>query len=184
MIPKSASKLMESKNLLTSEPDILSGIKGVRQDNRDSLHLEDNEAEDINDDVDLMIDDFGEDFYNEDFTDVQMLPYDLESERSESSLQIKKKGFLQKLSISKWANKKKSSKGPAKAKEIAPEYFRETYVTPKGDNIHEITVQEISSSGKIIKSGIKTEDGIKSNQKAMALSAACTGERSETIRTG
>jgi len=181
---KSASKLVESKNLLTSEPDILSGIKGVRQDNRDSLHLEDNEAEDINDDVDLMIDDFGEDFYNEDFTDVQMLPYDLESERSESSLQIKKKGFLQKLSISKWANKKKSSKAASKAKEIAPEYFRETYVTPKGDNIHEITVQEISSSGKSIEPETQGEDAIKSNQKPMALSTACTGERSETIRNG
>jgi len=181
---QSASKLMGSKNLLTSEPDILSGIKGVRQDNRDSLHLDDNEAEDINEDVELMLDDFGDEFYNEDFTDVQMLPYDLESERSESSLQIKKKGFLQKLSISKWANKKKSSKAASKAKEIAPEYFRETYVTPKGDNIHEITVQEIPSSGKSIELETQIEDAIKSNQKAMALSTACMGERSETIRNG
>lgn len=181
---QSASKLMGSKNLLTSEPDILSGIKGVRQDNRDSLHLDDNDTEDINEDVELMIDDFGDEFYNEDFTDVQMLPYDLESERSESSLQIKKKGFLQKLSISKWANKKKSSKATSKAKEIAPEYFRETYVTPKGDNIHEITIQEIPSSGKSIDPESQIEDAIKSNQKAMALSTACTGERSETIRNG
>lgn len=66
-------------------------------------------------------------YFNEDFSDVQMLPYDLESERSESSLQIKKKGFLQKLSISKWAQKKKSSKIVNKGKEIPLEYFRETY---------------------------------------------------------
>jgi len=181
---QNTSKLMGSKNLLTSEPDILSGIKGVRQDNRDSLHLEDNDAEDINEDVELMIDDYGDDFYNEDFTDVQMLPYDLESERSESSLQIKKKGFLQKLSISKWANKKKSSKGAAKAKEIAPEYFRETYVTPKGDNIHEVTIQETTTLGKSIQPESQMEEAIKSNQNLMAQSTACVGERSETIRNG
>ena len=109
-----------SKNLLRSEPDLLSGVRRLGEDTTmDSIDI------DNNIDIDLMNDtnDFGEEFYPE---DLQMLPYDLESERGESSMQMKKKGFLQKLSISKWAGKKKSSKG-AKVKEIAPEYFRETY---------------------------------------------------------
>merc|ERR1719397_1732047 len=75
--------------------------------------------EEATEDEELLIDDFGDEFYNEDFLDVQMLPYDLESERSESSLQIKKKGFLQKLSLSKWASKKTGKgKGGNKGKEI------------------------------------------------------------------
>ena len=50
-------------------------------------------------------------------------------------MQMKKKGFLQKLSISKWAGKKKSSKSSgAKVKEIAPEYFKETYGLHRGND--------------------------------------------------
>ena len=113
-----------SKNLLRSEPDLLSGVRRLGQDNAmDSIDIDKLEGED---NTELLNDtDFGEEFYTE---DLQMLPYDLESERGNSSMQMKKKGFLQKLSISKWAGKKKSSKSSGtKVKEIAPEYFRETY---------------------------------------------------------
>ena len=113
-----------SKNLLRSEPDLLSGVRRLGEDNAmDSIDIDKLEGED---DTDLLNDtDFGEEFYSE---DLQMLPYDLESERGDSSMQMKKKGFLQKLSISKWAGKKKFSKSSGtKVKEIAPEYFRETY---------------------------------------------------------
>ena len=137
----SSTKIMGSKNLLTSEPDILSGIKGARQDSwPDSLPQDgtNDPAEETLEDEELLIDDFGDEFYNEDFSDVQMLPYDLESERSESSLQIKKKGFLQKLSLSKWTNKKAvKSKPGSKGKELAPEYVRETYVHPRADSSRE-----------------------------------------------
>ena len=121
------------KNLLRSEPDILAGVRRVGQDTAETAdkhpgHIQD--SVEALDDMDLITDDFGEEFYSE---DLQMLPYDLESERCDSSLQMKKKGFLQKLSISKWAAKKKSSKSStSKIKEIPPEDFRETYLTGSG----------------------------------------------------
>ena len=136
-----------SKNQLTSEPDLLSGTgTPARPDaNPDppaaprSPDATNDPAEEATEDEELLIDDFGDEFYNEDFSDVQMLPYDLESERSESSLQIKKKGFLQKLSLSKWASKKTGKgKGANKGKEIPPEDFRETYFSPRSDSGREL----------------------------------------------
>ena len=67
-----------SKNLLRSEPDLLSGVGRLGEDNTiDSGDI------DNNIDIDLMNDtnEFGEEFYTE---DLQMLPYDLESERGDS----------------------------------------------------------------------------------------------------
>ena len=139
--------LPNSKNLLTSEPDLLSGTMASRPDaNPDppatlarSPDTTNDPAEEATEDEELLIDDFGDEFYNEDFSDVQMLPYDLESERSESSLQIKKKGFLQKLSLSKWASKKTGKgKGTNKGKEIPHEDFRETYFSPRSDSGREL----------------------------------------------
>merc|ERR1719232_425076 len=134
-----------SKNLLRSEPDLLSGVGRLGEDNTmDSGDI------DNNIDIDLMNDtnEFGEEFYTE---DLQILPYDLESERGgESSMQMKKKGFLQKLSISKWAGKKKSSKSSgAKVKEIAPEYFKETYGLHRGNDTESL-LPSSSSREKLI----------------------------------
>lgn len=158
VVPLSSSvKMLASKNLLTSEPDLLSGMTGIRQDAAaDSLPLQNinDTPEETLEDEELLIDDFGDEFYNEDFSDVQMLPYDLESERSESSLHIKKKGFLQKLSLSKWTHKKTGkTKAGGKVKEIAPEYFKETYVSPRNDredkveDVQEETVMDSEVSG-------------------------------------
>ena len=138
--------LPSSKNLLSSEPDLLSGTTVAKPDaNPDppakprSPDATNDPPEEATEDEELLIDDFGDEFYNEDFSDVQMLPYDLESERSESSLQIKKKGFLQKLSLSKWASKKTGKgKGGNKGKEIPPEDFRETYFSPRSDSGREL----------------------------------------------
>ena len=114
----------KSKNGPTSEPNVPSGVRNVGQDfSEDSVTVE----------AETVMEDEGEELYSEDFSDIQLLSYDLDSERCDSSLQMKKKGFLQKLSISKWAGKKKSSKSSSsKVKEIAPEYFRETYLSPAG----------------------------------------------------
>ena len=139
-VSNNETALASSKNLLSSEPDLLSGTS--RPDaNPDppakprSPDATNDQPEEATEDEELLIDDFGDEFYNEDFSDVQMLPYDLESERSESSLQIKKKGFLQKLSLSKWASKKTGKgKGGNKGKEIPPEDFRETYFSPRSDS--------------------------------------------------
>ena len=117
----------QSKNLPASEPNVPSGVRNVGQDNSQDSITVDNEAEPV-------IDDDGDELYNEDFSDVQLLSYDMDSDRCDSSLQMKKRGFLQKLSISKWAQKKRSSKGPGgKAKEIGAEYFRETYLSPRSE---------------------------------------------------
>ena len=144
----------ETKNLLTSEPDLLSGTKtpsarpaDVKPESPDATN---DPTEEATEDEELLIDDFGDEFYNEDFSDVQMLPYDLESERSESSLQIKKKGFLQKLSLSKWASKKTGKgKGTNKGKEIPPEDFRETYFSPRSD-----TGRELEDTDTVVESAI------------------------------
>ena len=111
----------QSKNGPTSEPSVPSGVRNVGQDNsEDSITVE----------AETGLEDEGEEMYSEDFSDIQLLSYDQDSERCDSSLQMKKKGFLQKLSISKWAGKKKSKSSSSKVKEIAPEYFRETYLSP------------------------------------------------------
>ena len=137
----STEALPSSKNL--PEPDLLSGTTTARPDASPdppttkprSPDAANDLHEEATEDEELLIDDFGDEFYNEDFSDVQMLPYDLESERSESSLQIKKKGFLQKLSLSKWTSKKTGKgKGGNKGKEIPPEDFRETYFSPRSDS--------------------------------------------------
>merc|ERR1719219_2777014 len=108
----------QSKNGPTSEPSVPSGVRNVGQDNsEDSITVE----------AEALMEEEGEELYSENLSDIQLLSCDLDSERSDSSLQMKKKGFLQKLSISKWAGKKNSS---SKVKEIAPEYFRETYLSP------------------------------------------------------
>ena len=157
------------KNLLRSEPDILAGVRDVGQDmSTDSIDIDKLAAEEeALDDNDFLTDDFGDEFYND---DLQMLPYDLESERCDSSLQMKKKGFLQKLSISKWAQKKKSSKtamSGTKVKEIPPEYFRETYLTTRGgDNVscNGPGVSQQRSTGKSMEMESSTMEQIKHNQ--------------------
>ena len=150
--------LPSSKNLLTSEPDLLSGTTTARPDASPdppttkprSPDAANDLHEEATEDEELLIDDFGDEFYNEDFSDVQMLPYDLESERSESSLQIKKKGFLQKLSLSKWASKKTGKgKGTNKGKEIPPEDFRETYFSPRSE-----TGRELEDTDTVVESAI------------------------------
>merc|ERR1719219_2847867 len=112
----------QSKNGPTSEPSVPTGVRNVGQDNsEDSITVE----------AEALMEEEGEELYSENLSDIQLLSCDLDSERCDSSLQMKKKGFLQKLSISKWAGKKKSSKSSSsKVKEIAPEYFRETYLSP------------------------------------------------------
>merc|ERR1719220_3262225 len=175
--------LPNSKNLLTSEPDLLSGTMAARPDANPeppattrSPDTTNDPAEEATEDEELLIDDFGDEFYNEDFSDVQMLPYDLESERSESSLQIKKKGFLQKLSLSKWASKKTGKgKGTNKGKEIPPEDFRETYFSPRSDTGREPEDTDTVVESAIV-SGITTitvgqeEGGDRSERLDMRLS--------------
>merc|ERR1719189_414493 len=152
--------LPSSKNLLTAEPDLLSGTTTARPDASPdppttkprSPDAANDLHEEATEDEELLIDDFGDEFYNEDFSDVQMLPYDLESERSESSLQIKKKGFLQKLSLSKWASKKTGKgKGTNKGKEIPPEDFRETYFSPRCD-----TGRELEDTDTVVESAVES----------------------------
>ena len=120
----------ESKNGPTSEPNNPSGVRNVGQDNSEDSTTVNTEG------GSPVMDDDAEELYNEDFCDGQLLSSSLDIDRCDSSMQMKKKGsgFLQKLSISKWAQKKKSTKtSPTKGKEIAPEYFRETYISPRPD---------------------------------------------------
>ena len=128
---------LRPKNLLRSEPDILSGVVNARQDSIDnSIDVDEAGLEDYS------ADDLADDLNNE---DLQMLPYDLETEQ-ETSLQYKKKGFLQKLSISKWAQKKRSSKAStntsSKSKEIPVDYLRETYLSSMTASMSSMTPDE------------------------------------------
>ena len=123
--------------MLRSEPDILSGVVNARQDSIDnSIDVDEAGLEDYS------ADDLADDLNNE---DLQMLPYDLETEQ-ETSLQYKKKGFLQKLSISKWAQKKRSSKAStntsSKSKEIPVDYLRETYLSSMTASMSSMTPDE------------------------------------------
>ena len=128
-----------SKNLLRSEPDILAGVRHVRQDiTADSM-----------DNIDT--DD-----------DLQMLPYDLDSDHTDSSLQqMKKKGFLQKLSI---FQKKKPGKSSGRSRELAPEYFKETYLpslnTSRDDQTDDVEANRSNNADSRSKDQKNDEVGI------------------------
>ena len=162
-----ASPTARSKNLLRSEPDLLSGVGGLGEDKTiNSVDLDKLEGEDSIE--------FGEEFYSE---DLQMLPYDLESD---SSMQMKKKGFLKKLSISKWAGKKKSSKSSGKVKEIGPEYFRETYGIHRGANDTEVLLPSSSSRERLIETVSPSVENMRRGQRSISQSGESIPRNSQS----